>query len=477
MANPKTKAGAKPQSKGKTDGTQKRVDFKQREAETKTAVQSKMYEAIKYDASNIYFNNLVGTDLRRRPADTATRLPGILIFRSAPNFVSRSDMVNVAATSIYTYVRHANSGHTNYESSDLMVYLLAMSEVYVAIAELSRAYGIASYFTSQNLYSGHILKTLGFKPINTRNQLADFRYALNVLINKVKAFAVPKAFNYFDERVSEHINVFSDEPGDRGQFIAIVPGVRGRFNATAQGGSSLDFVPVPGDRDVFSYINEISLEVDNLRANEDINIMSGDIMKAYGDNLYVPQPIPVDMITVPVFDELQLLQFQNGHFPATLNTTSLYQANNRLYQEVTIADDAYAASYTEKRYLNSPYDGIDANMIFAISKYQLTASKLSDEEMGLVSGNTTVLYGMKLYVIGNNGLDLYAYNIYQHQDALTSAFPLIYFSKFRHHPYVYFDTNSLPLGDMHYVALLSETDTNRMNDARFILAFQTVQMG
>lgn len=446
----------------------------------KGTIQSSMYEAIKFDASNVYFNNLVGSNVMRDETLDTSRLPGVLVFKSVPNFVSNSDMVNVAATSIYTYVRHANSGRTNYESSDLMTYLIAMSEVYVSIAELTRAYGIASYFNSQNLYSGHILQALGFQPLTTRNQLADMRYALNVLINKVKAFAVPKAFNYFDERISEHINVFSDEPGSRGQFLAIVPGYRGVFNATSEGGSSIDFVKVPSNRDVFSYITTINGVVENLRANEDINIMSGDILKAYGDNLYVPQPIPVDLVTVPVYDELQLLQFQNGHFPKDVSLSSLEQINNRLYSSITLVDLLNANNYTDKRYLNSPYEDIDANMIFALSKYQIVQREGASgepQDMDLVSANTTLLYGMTLYILNEDGTGLASQQIDQYEGAIITKSALIYMSKFRHHPYLYFEGFSLPVGDMHYVALLSESDTNRMNDARFILAFQTMQMG
>lgn len=456
---------------GRERNTERKLD--------KVTVQSQMYEAIKFDASNIYFNNLVGANIERTTGLNAPRLPGILTFRSTPNFVSNSDMVNVAATSIYTFVRHANSGRTNYEASDLMVYLIAMSEIYVAIAELTRAYGIASYFTSQNLYSGHILEALGFEPIETRNQLADLRYSLNVLINKVKAFAVPRAFNYFDERISEHLNVYSDEPGNRGQFMAIIPGIRGVFNATREGGSSIDFVEVPLVRNIFDYIETINDVVEDLRANEDINIMSGDILKAYGDNLYTPQPVPVDLVTTPVFDELQLLQFQNGHFPSEIHISPLIQTNNKLESTLQVMDMGANINYTDKRYLNSPYEDIDANIIFAISKYQIVTSPIEGEAYvrNIVSANTTVLYGMTLYTIDASGRDIVPTDIFQYQTGGSAAGDLIYLSKFKHHPFIYLEGFSLPVGDMHYVALLSETDTNRMNDARFILAFQTVQIG
>lgn len=486
MADSKRRNGNSNKHNRTNSSTQKtrtnRVETQQDKTDKKV-VQSQMYEAIKYDASNIYFSNVVGTNIIRREGLAYGTLPGILTFRSVPNFTSNSDMLNVAATSIYTYVRHANAGRTNYESSDLMVYLIAMSEIYVAIAELTRAYGIASYFTPQNRYSGLILQALGFKPIETRNQLANMRYALNVLINKVKAFAVPKAFNYFDERVSEHLNVYSDEPSNRGQFIAIVPLHYGKFNATAEGGSSIDFNSVPTQRDVLEWINTVDSWVDDLRANEDINIMSGDILKAYGDNLYMPQPIPVDLVTTPVYDELTLLQFQNGHFPYEIYTGSLTQSGNKLSQTIYIIDEPFKDSYTDKRYLNSPYEDIDPNTIFALSKYQMVFKDREGQPgtMDLVSGNTTILGRMTLHVMNSLGTDLNSTRLRQFIADDTNLHYLFrdsqYLTKFKYHPYIYLVEHSLPIGDMHYVALLSESDTNRMNDARFILAFQTMQMG
>ena len=54
-------------------------------------------------------------------------IPGVMSFRIAPTVgisTDQSSAVNVAARNIYSYVRHANSGHSNYDAPDLMMYLL-----------------------------------------------------------------------------------------------------------------------------------------------------------------------------------------------------------------------------------------------------------------------------------------------------------------------------------------------------------------
>lgn len=443
---------------------------------SKETVQSKMYESLKFDASNIYFNNLVGTDLSTQENQTKNILPGILVFNSVANISSRSDMINIAATSIYTFVRHANSGRTNYESSDLMLYLLTMSEIYVGLAELIRAYGLSSYFTTTNLYSGRIVEALGFNPTTLRNNLADVRYAINVLINKTKAFAVPRAFNYFDERVSEFQNVYLDEPTHNAQMIAVRPSFLGVFDATSsETGGKISFEENNvDDRDIFEQIAKIDNMIEIARRNEDVNIISGDIMKAYGDNLYNIEPIAPEFQTEPVYDELSLIQFQNGHYAPGIEGLDIEQHNNKLLQYVILTGVDFGPFVAADRLLNSPIESIDSNLIFAISKYQM----VSNDELEVESANTTILYKPNLYYFDGVNATFTKKTVQQYRVGNNpSAVDVILLSKFKHHPYLYVGTYAIPVGDMHFVAKLSVNDTNRMNDARFILAFQTLQMG
>lgn len=439
---------------------------------------SRVFDALKFDASNVYFNNLLGTDLATQAGQNRTRLPGILVFGSQLNVQSRSDMINVAATSIYTYVRHANSGKTNYESSDLMVYLLAISEIYVGLAELMRAYGIASYFRSENLYSGAILTALGFNPTTLRTNLADVRYAINVLINKAKAFAVPRVFHFFDERISEFSTVYKDEPTERAQFIAIRPSTLGRFDPTAEGGGAITFIRNDEDlRDIYEQIARVDDLIQVLRQDEDSNIISGDMLKAYGDNLFQLSPIEPDFVIEPVYDELFLLQIQNAHVVHEYYPHSIMQENNRLSQKIQVQDVEVASYFLGSRLLNSTIESIDANLIFALSKYQLTF-KVDKDDYFLDSGNTTLLQKAQIWCFetSDDNLVLMPNTIHQVTPSLSTT-AVVYLTKFKHHLYLYATPVALPVGDMHYVAKLSKEDTARMNDARFILSFQTRQMG
>lgn len=451
----------------------------EREIDVKSKTQSNVYESLKFDASNIYFSNLLGTQLHTEYSTASqTALPGILVYDTALNLSTRSDMVNVAATAIYTFVRHANSGRANYESSDLMMYLLSIGEVYVGLAELFRAYGLANFFTARNLYSSRLLEAAGFNASGVRNNLANIRYAINVLVNKMKAFAVPRVFNYFDERISEFMGVYRDDNSEESQFIIRRPSSLGQFDATTEGGGSIEFIDNSlGNRDIIAQINKIDGMLTILRQNEDMNIISGDILKAYGSNLFVLEALPAEYVTVPVYDELVLGQLQNAHVPGVAVVGSLVQEENKISHEVKVPVGVSAVSlYDKKRFLNSPTAEVDPNLIFALSKYQIVTGTPSDGKAKVLSGNTTILTRLRVSAIETDG-SISFLAIPQANSSTVAASYIVPLTKFKSHTYLYSKSHVLPIGDMQYVAVVNEEDTARMNDARFILNFQTVQMG
>lgn len=72
-------------------------------------------------------------------------LPGVFAIRYVPTIgtsAGPTSAVNVAGRSIYSWVRHQNSGHSNYEAVDLLDYILAMDSIYTEIlqAKIGRAH-------------------------------------------------------------------------------------------------------------------------------------------------------------------------------------------------------------------------------------------------------------------------------------------------------------------------------------------------
>ena len=94
-------------------------------------------EQLLKDTASFSYNYPLGSLVQRtatgkEPVDT-TAIPGIMAVHVSPAFGgsdSRTSPINVAMRNIYSFVRHANSGHTNYDAPDLAIYLMAMDSCY-----------------------------------------------------------------------------------------------------------------------------------------------------------------------------------------------------------------------------------------------------------------------------------------------------------------------------------------------------------
>lgn len=63
--------------------------------------------------------------------------------------ISNSSGLSIATRALYTYVRDKNAGARNYEAPDLMMYILAMDQIYLMYHEARRIYqAINTYITS-----------------------------------------------------------------------------------------------------------------------------------------------------------------------------------------------------------------------------------------------------------------------------------------------------------------------------------------
>lgn len=443
-------------------------------------------------AANVYFSNIVGSNISRTGKQVS--LPGVITFDTFPNYNTRSDMINTAATSIYTYVRHANSGRANYESSDLMLYLIQMAELFGNFTSALRVYGLYNYFTTRNLYSGRIIEALGYDAEDIRENAADYRWRFNAIINKMKSFAVPKTFHFFDELIDEYRTVYLDEDDSKAQIYAVRPRVIGEFDPYGEEtGGSIKFRKLwnrPGGIPLSEYLDTIEEILDAIRVNEDMNIMSGDILKAYGDNLFSLNYVDVDFEIRPEYNITKLIQFQNAHVVHTASVPKILQENNKLSQTPLIIGDDFQSQdlvvnelYSGKRYINSYIDDVDPNFVFLLSKYQIVTEQVEDT-IQIKSGNVVILANPRVFYLNGNTLEVSGFNQFLSTPAELYAKIHNYanVTKFAFHPYLYVlgdgsGKHDLPIGDMHNVALISAEDTERMNDTRFILIFQTPQMG
>lgn len=319
----------------------KRNNFKNRDREAKFEAESSKDElkskvndpnwyaaddAILRDAASIPFSWATGT-LLDLGVETIT-IPGICALKLTPTFgrcTSQSDPINVASTAVYSFIRHANSGSSNYDSPDLMLYIMSMSQIYSYINMLQRAYGVAQLYAQGNRYLPDGLMTaMGIDPVDVQSHLADFRYRINVLINKAASMAVPSDFTIFQRQAFLYQNIYTEGTSIKDQLYMYVPHGFWYFglNPTTKAGqlNYVQFKPsacISGATNSLFTVSQLfslgNALLQPILGDEDMNIMSGDILKAYGsDRLIKLAEVPPEYRVAPVFDIGVLEQMKNA---------------------------------------------------------------------------------------------------------------------------------------------------------------------
>lgn len=441
-----------------------------------------------------------------------------------------TDPANIAATSVFSSVRRANAGSTNYDTPDLMQYLLAVANIYSAITWLERIYSEATLFSQRNRYLPRALMAAEAVDYTSVIQnLADFRYGINVLINKAASLSVPNDMPVFNRYAFLYQNIYTEGDSVKDQLYMYVPGGFHQFVIPAGGGpGKLALVSteiygnayansaLPGN--TYTYQRLLSF-VDSLIApiisSQDMNIMSGDILKAYGpegciklialDELRPIAPIfnigvleqMKNATIIPMFDESTLDIEQNVATNCLVCKNQVvippneagYQAyktfsalnTNRLLTTTT-KDVTPELTIESTRLMCAPIEQASY-----ISEDQTTRAQITSGTeicvactwwgMSTLTGDlaqTTIISPvLQLFNVGGTAQ---GFNVTK---ALTMIDPITRMSNFRFHPIVYpqvWDGGAAvteqvtrqPIYDLDNYAILTHDDLRRMHEAALL---------
>nr|AVD54026.1 capsid [Macaque picobirnavirus 2] len=242
-------------------------------------------------------------------------VPGIMAFKMKPcigKAEKPNDAINIAARNIYTFVRHQNSGHTNYEAADLMMYLIAMGEIYSFHSWCVRAYGIARLYQQTNKYlPTALLEAMGFDP-SVALDLPRFRNLINLTRRKFAATAVPNSMPYINRKIWLYSGIYADAPGPKAQMYLFKPAGFYMYKFGELG--KLVWTPMAkGAKLTLANLEGIAGKlIDPIMSDEDMGIMSGDILKAFGDSgIYKVAEMPEDYEIMPTYSTEVLSQIHN----------------------------------------------------------------------------------------------------------------------------------------------------------------------
>lgn len=335
-------------------------DFKRdRQTKSKSTNDERWYgtdPALLRDAASIAFSWPIGQKFEYGQylesigaAPTTTKyhnIPGICVLNIAPTFGSGtdSDAINVASSQIYSFVRHTNAGHANYDPNDLMLYIMAMTEVYSYINFLERTYALATMYERKNRFTPDALLLANFiDPISIKNNLADFRYAINVLINKVSVMAVPSTMTIFERHAMLYSYVYRESNTTKDQLYMYNPWGFHRFELDDDSAGMLKFYPLPfhyGNLASWSDLIDYGEAMFNaIWDQEDFGIMSGDILKSYGDNILKLASLDEVVPYEPVFDPIVLHQIKNATVVLNVEAQSfdMKQSADKSRLEINVA--------------------------------------------------------------------------------------------------------------------------------------------
>lgn len=247
-----------------------------------------------------------------------TQVPGIASYHIYPTVgtsMNATDPINVASQSVYSFVRHANSGHSNYDPADLMIYIMAMANMYSFLVWCQRLYGYALTYDQRNRYiPKDLIRTNNVDADDLTNNLANFRFWINTLIAKMVSFAVPATMSVFSRMSFMYSDYYIEGTSIKEQLYQFVPDGFYKFGLDEQSIGNLTWeafdwsVPM-----TVSKVMEYGETMFNaIWSQEDFGIMSGDILKAYGDNIIKLSQIPEAYSMVPKFDPMVLTQMKNA---------------------------------------------------------------------------------------------------------------------------------------------------------------------
>lgn len=326
--------GKKPDGKGvkdtKDDGAMKGFTskFRNKKFNTKDSLNDFSWynespQLVK-DVANLAYSDFLGLPVNLGSNDTVNKaFPGlckILLYPTLGNCGTKGDAPNIAAQTLYAYVRSYNSGSRNYYATDYFMYIYSVASLYGVFAELVRIYGLCRKYSIENRYMGQqLVESMGYNYTELVSNLTNLRAIINNFALQLNSFAIPAKFNYIDRLTWIPLHVYKDADINKAQLYAMQYSHTYKWNPdTIQSGSALEPTPTPwaesgsrvGIDDIKQFIDDLLYKI---RLNEDVAIMSGDTYKAFGpQGIRSISMIPEDVICEPIYNEGVLAQIHNA---------------------------------------------------------------------------------------------------------------------------------------------------------------------
>lgn len=382
------------------------------------------------DYASFPFGVPIGIQLPEELGYASASVPGVIALYYAPTIgtaQAETDPINIAARNIYSFVRHANSGHSNYDSPDLMLYLIAMDSIYMYHAFLKRALGVIMDYTPVNRYYPRaLISAMGIDPDDLMAHIADFRGFINQYAVQIGSMCVPNSMSYMARHSWMTEGLYTDSTAAKAQTYMYVPYNYYKFKAIQSDNTAV------GSLERVSLFNPNASGISKLTVaqlitfgqnlltpiitNEDLNIMSGDILKAFGaDGVVKISGVMDGYMVLPVYSQEVLSQIENCVILASGGSlTGTVTQNTAVGGGYLVATDDLPSIYlgagpitaagaldtmTGSRLINFHHDGVTPDEVMVATR--LTPGLTVDEATGEFTfdsvGSECVMYANVWY--------------------------------------------------------------------------------
>lgn len=227
---------------------------------------------------------------------------------------SPDDPINIAAQRIYAAVRRTQSGYAGYDKTDLMMLILAMDSLYMLYSDLCRAYKTIGKYNYESCYEPNTLcEAMGYKHDFLMQHYNDIAGFLKVMAYQIASINIPDVLDIISRHQWIASNVYTDSDSAQTQLYLFKPVTFYKWVEGEESPTHLstitrkDLFGLPNDWTPVDQMDQISKAFNSLLTpllgSQDVGVMSGDVIKAFGDGKMIQLSIPSEADTItPIFD-------------------------------------------------------------------------------------------------------------------------------------------------------------------------------
>lgn len=350
------------------------------------------------DVTSLAFNQATGLRLdwgTKNMGGAMPSIPGVAVLNLHPTVgksIDQNSAINVAARQIYSFVRHMNSGSKNYDPTDLMMYLMAVDNLYSFHAWMRRTYGLLQVYAYNNRYYPlGILHGMNINAEDIMNFLPTFRAYINMFALRASTLCVPNVLSIMKRHYFMYEGVWMDSSSVKGQVYAFNPDGFYHWDKNQQG-TKLSYVALDEASEgsmKFTFIRDMGNQMLNSLLNEeDVGIISGDILKAFGvGSLWHLPDTPEDYMASVSFNAEIMTQIHNATIVESVSGDAITQ---------DLSGDGPIIKYDPKIHVSCPF--VEGNRLLSAPIDQpsndlvLEMTRLTLSAMGSTYDQATTSY-------------------------------------------------------------------------------------